>query len=185
MTIVAEDLGVVPGYVRATLQKLGVGGFRVPPLFREEDNSYSDAAGYPELSLVQPSTHDHPPLAAAWASLWRDIDLGRNPVENRRELCRLMHFAGLEEEPPRDFTPRLHEAVLRATLRAKSRLAVVALTDVFAHTERFNTPGSVSPENWSARAPHTVADMDRDPELAAKARTFASLIRETGRGAMP
>ena len=182
MTIVGEDLGVVPGYVRPTLQQLGIAGFRVPSLFREADGSYSDGAGYPELSLVQPATHDHPPLAAAWASHWRDIDLGRNVPENKLELRRLMRFAGLEEEPPRDFTSRLHEAVLRATLQANSRLAVVMLTDVFARTERFNTPGSISPENWSARAPHTVAEMDRDPNLLAKAQVFARLIRETGRG---
>ncbi len=93
-----------------------------------------------------------------------------------------MEFAGLKGEPPRHFTARLHEAVLRATLQANSWLAVLMLTDVFAETQRFNSPGTVSPGNWSARSPYTVAEMDHDPNLIAKARTFARLIRETGRG---
>ena len=149
--------------------------------FREADGSYSNAAAYPELSLVQPATHDHPPLAAAWASHWRDIDLGRDIPENQRELRRLMRFAGLEET-----AARIHPSPARSRaarhLQANSRLAVVMLTDVFARAERFNTPGSVSPDNWSARAPHTVAEMDRNPNLLAKGQTFARLIRETGRG---
>jgi len=183
MTVVAEDLGVVPGYVRATLDALGIAGFRVPSFCREPDSRYSDPAAYPRLSVTQPATHDHPPLAAAWGERWRDIDLGRNVSENQHELRRLMDFAGLKGEPPRHFTARLHEAVLRATLQANSWLAVLMLTDVFAETQRFNSPGTVTPDNWSARSPYTVAEMDHDPSLLAKARTFARLIRETGRGA--
>ena len=37
--IVAEDLGVVPDYVRPTLDKLGIPGFRIPALFREADGA--------------------------------------------------------------------------------------------------------------------------------------------------
>ena len=117
MTVVAEDLGVVPAYVRSTLDALGIAGFRVPSFCREADGSYSDPSAYPRLSVTQPATHDHPPFAAAWAERWRDINLGRNVSENQHELRRLMHFAGLKGEPPRHFTAGLHEAVLRATLR--------------------------------------------------------------------
>lgn len=182
MTVVAEDLGVVPAYVRSTLDALGIAGFRVPSFCREADGRYSDPSAYPQLSVTQPATHDHPPFAAAWAERWREIDLGRKVSENQHELRRLMHFAGLKEEPPRDFTAGLHEAVLRATLQANSWLAVLLLDDVFAGTQRFNTPGTVSPDNWSARSPYTVAEMDQDPNLLGKAQTFARLIRETGRG---
>jgi 4-alpha-glucanotransferase len=182
MTVVAEDLGVVPGYVRTALHQLGVPGFRVPSLFREPDGSFSNPAGYAELSVAQPSTHDHAPLAAAWAEHWNSIDNCENAADHLLELRRVMDFAGLREEPPRDCTARLHEAVLRATLQANSWLAVVMLTDVFAQTARCNTPGAVSSENWSARAPCPVAQMDRDPNLLAKTQTFARLIRETGRG---
>jgi 4-alpha-glucanotransferase len=183
MTILAEDLGVVPDYVRATLEKLGVPGFRVPALFREADGRYCDPAQYPRLSLVQPSTHDHPPLAAAWAARWGAMDRGENVEENLRELRHAMDFAGLNGEPERPYSDALHQATLRAALRSNSMLAVVMLADVFAQTARFNTPGAASPENWSARMSETVDELDQDPNLLAKTQTFSRLLRETGRGA--
>ena len=182
MVIVAEDLGVVPEYVRATMDELGVAGFRVPMLFREADGRYADPAGYPENSMVQPSTHDHAPLAAAWEGLWREIENGGAVAECRRELLRAMQFAGLEGEPPREFTAELHEALLRATLRAKSCYAVVLLADILGETERINTPGSTSPLNWSARMSVTIRGLDLDPRRAAWTRAYARLIEETGRG---
>jgi 4-alpha-glucanotransferase len=182
--IVAEDIGVVPDYLPATLQKLGIPGFRIPSFFRENDGRYADPAQYPRLSLVQPATHDHPPLAAAWAEHWQNIDAGRDVGNNLAELQRWMDFAGIdEEEPPREFTGRLHEAYLRAVLQSNSWLAVVMITDVFGQLPRFNTPGSVSPDNWSARLPGTVRELDADPLLQARANTFSRLAREAQRGA--
>jgi 4-alpha-glucanotransferase len=181
-TVVAEDLGVVPDYVPATLEKLSIPGFRIPTLFRNPDGSYQDPARYPRLSLVQPATHDHPPLAAAWAECWRNIDSGKDADENRRELRRFMDFAGLAgEEPPRAFTDRLHEAFLRRVMRANSWLAVVMITDVFGQTGRFNTPGSTSADNWTMRMAATVAGLDQDPVLLAKTRTFSRLAGEAKR----
>jgi 4-alpha-glucanotransferase len=181
--IVAEDLGVVPDYLPATLRKLGIPGFRIPSFFREDDGRYADPARYPRLSLAQPATHDHPPLAAAWAEHWQNIDAGRDVKNNLRELRRWMDFAGIdEEETPREFAGRLHEAYLRAVLQSNSWLAVVMITDVFGQLTRFNTPGSVSPDNWSLRLPWTVQELDEDPLLLARAKTFARLAREAKRG---
>ena len=167
-TVVAEDLGVVPEYVPPTLQKLGMPGFRIPTLFRDPDGRYSDPKKYPRLSLAQPATHDHPPLAAAWAECWQNIDAGKDVETNRRELRLMMEFAGLKNaEPPREFTDQLHEAFTRAVLQSPSWLAVFQITDVFGMTARFNTPGSVAATNWSYRLPHTVKELDEDPVLLA------------------
>jgi 4-alpha-glucanotransferase len=181
MTIVAEDLGFVPDYVRPTLQKLGIPGFRVPGLCRDPDGSYSDPAGYPRLSVTQPSTHDHPPLAAAWAANWQNIRRGRDTKESRAELRRAMEFAGLQGQPMRKYSDSLHQAMLRAALRSNSDLAVVLLADVFGQTTRCNLPGTVSRKNWSARMTVPVEKLDRDPVLRAKTVSFSKLIRETGR----
>jgi len=181
--IVAEDLGVVPDYMPAVLHKLGIPGFRIPSFFREHDGRYADPAQYPRLSLAQPATHDHPPLAAAWAEHWRNIDADRDVENNLRELRRWMDFAGIdEEETPRVFTGRLHEAYLRAVLQSNSWLVVVMITDVLGQLMRFNTPGSVSPDNWSARLPWTVKGLDKDPLLLARVKTFSRLAREARRG---
>jgi 4-alpha-glucanotransferase len=181
-TVVAEDLGVVPEYVPPTLEKLGIPGFRIPMLFREWDGSYSDPKRYPRLSLAQPATHDHTPLALLWAECWTNIEVDRDVENNRAELRRLMDFAGLrDEEPPREFSDRLHEGITRAVLGSNSWLAVFQITDVFAQPERFNTPGSASLANWSHRLPHTVKQLDEDSALAAKAQMFSRIAKESGR----
>jgi len=175
-TVIAEDLGVVPDYVPPTLQKLGIPGFRIPMLFREHDGSYSDPQNYPQLSVVQPATHDHPPLAAGWLECWQNIDTGKEVENSRRELRRLMEFAGIKGvEPPREFTEAIHEAFTRAVLGSNSWLAVFQITDVFAMTARFNIPGSVAVSNWSHRLEQTVNELDRDPVLLKKAERFSRL----------
>jgi len=179
--VIAEDLGLVPDYVPATLQKLGIPGFRIPMFMRERDESFTDPAKYPRLSLAQPATHDHPPLAAMWASCWRNIDTGHNAPGNRRELHHIMQFAGVEGEAPREFSDALRVGYLRRVANANSRYVVVMITDVFGQVARFNIPGAVSGENWSTRMPQTVAELDQNPALRAKTKSFAGLMKEAGR----
>ncbi len=181
-TVVAEDLGCVPEYVPPTLQKLGIPGFRIPMLFREPDGSYSDPRHYPRLSLAQPASHDHPPLAAMWAECWKNIEAGNEVEINQSELRRMADFAGLQNEaPPREFSAALHEAFTRAVMKSASWLVVFQIQDVFGQTERFNTPGSVAATNWSHRLAPTVKQLDLIPELRDKAKMFARAARESGR----
>ena len=181
-TVIAEDLGVVPAYVPLTLPALGIPGFRIPAFFRDADGRYSDPRSYPRLSLAQPATHDHPPLASWWRELWANIDAGREVENSHRELRLFMEFAGLKnEEPPREFTNRVHEAFTRAVMQSNSWLVIFQITDVFGQTARFNTPGSTSLANWSYRLPQTVPQLDEEPFLLAKARMFSRLARESGR----
>ena len=173
---------MVPKYVPLALQKLGIPGFRIPVFLRERDGSYSNPANYSRLSLAQPATHDHPPLAAAWAEFWRNIDSGHDAAMNRREIFHFMDFAGLgAEAAPREFTDRLHTGYLRRVAQSNSRFVVVMITDVFGQSARFNTPGAVSGENWSTRMEQTVAELEQDPVLLDKANTFTSLMEEAGR----
>jgi hypothetical protein len=52
-------------------------------LFRESDLSYSDPKRYQRLSLAQPATHDHTPLALLWQECWANIDAAREVEHNR------------------------------------------------------------------------------------------------------
>jgi 4-alpha-glucanotransferase len=181
-TVIAEDLGCVPDYVPPTLAKLGVPGFRIPIFFRDHDGAYSDPKRYPRLSLAQPATHDHPPLAAVWQEFWTRIETGSERDNAQRELQHVMNFAGFPgEAPPREFTDRVHEGFTRAVMQSNSWLAVFQITDVFAQTARFNLPGSVSAANWSHRLPHTVRQLDFEPHLLAKTKMFSRLAKEAGR----
>ncbi|HEU0040065.1 MAG TPA: 4-alpha-glucanotransferase [Verrucomicrobiae bacterium] len=181
-TVIAEDLGVVPDYVPLTLAALGIPGFRIPAFFRDADGKYSDPKNYPRLSLAQPATHDHPPLAAWWRESWANLDAGREVESRRRELRLFMEFAGLKnEEPPPEFTDRVHEAFTRVVMQSNSWLVIFQITDVFGQTARFNTPGSTSLANWSYRLPQTVPQLDEEPVMLAKAKMFSRLARESGR----
>lgn len=180
--VVAEDLGWVPEYVPPTLQKLHIPGCCIPMFFREHDGAYSDPRRYPRLSLAQPTTHDHAPLAAMWVGFWSNIDAGESVENNRRELRHLANFAGLKDERlPREFSDHLHAGFTRTVLDSNSWLAIFQITDVFGQTERFNTPGTISAANWSHRLPQTVKQLDEDPQLLAKAQRFARLAEEAGR----
>ncbi len=181
-TVVAEDLGCVPEYVPPTLEKLGIPGFRIPMLFREPDGSYSKPERYPRLSLAQPATHDHPTLAAMWAECWTNIEAGIEVESNRRELQNITKFAGMQDQDlPREFTDQLHEAYTRAVMNSASWLVVFQIQDVFAQTDRFNTPGSVSLKNWSHRLPSTVKQLDSTPHLLAKAKMLTRTAQASRR----
>jgi 4-alpha-glucanotransferase len=184
--VVAEDLGLVPEYMPGSLMKLGIPGYRIPNFFREQRGSYVDSRLYPRLSLAQPATHDHPPLAAAWAEHWRNIDADNNIADNRRELRWMMEFAGLgAEETPRTFTDELREGFLRAVLQSNSWLVVAMITDVMGQLTRFNTPGLQASGNWSQRMPRTVREMRKDRVWAGRMETYARLAAEAGRGFKP
>jgi 4-alpha-glucanotransferase len=180
--VIAEDLGIVPDYVAPTLEKLRIPGFRIPFFLRQHDWKFCDPKTYPRLSIAQPATHDHPPLAAVWADHWANIDAGTNAEHSRWDLKRIIWFSGLDDqEPPREFTDRIHEAFTRAVMQSNSWLVVFQITDVLGMIGRFNVPGSTASTNWSNRLDHTVAQLDSSEQLLAKANTFSRLARENGR----
>lgn len=181
--VVAEDLGVVPDYVRPNLLKLGIPGFKVPYWERNPDYTYVDGANYPRLSVVTPATHDHEPLVSRWRQMWQAHDEARARQDHHNayvtwlELQRFVAWAGLDTENiPREFTPQLHEAFCRRVLESNSWLAIFMISDIFALPLRFNVPGSFGESNWSARLDRPLCELD--PE---KAKRFAALIRASGR----
>jgi 4-alpha-glucanotransferase len=67
--IIAEDLGIIPDFVRESLTRLGIPGYRV---FRWERHwhqpgqPYRDPAEYPPTSVATSGTHDTEPLVIWW-----------------------------------------------------------------------------------------------------------------------
>ena len=67
--IIAEDLGVVPDFVRASLARLGVPGCKVLRWERDwhaPGQPFVDPAAYPAVSAAMTGTHDTEPLAGWW-----------------------------------------------------------------------------------------------------------------------
>ena len=157
--VIAEDLGVIPDFVRASLARMGVPGYRVQ---RWEKNwkahppHFTDPTTWPALSLGTTGTHDTEALADWYDAL---------PAEERADLLRLPGLARLAEAPPERFDERVRDALLELVYRSGSDLVLVPFQDAFGSRERVNVPGQVSDANWSYRLPVTLAELGRRPRL--------------------
>jgi 4-alpha-glucanotransferase len=175
-SVIGEDLGEVPEYVRPSLMALGIAGYKIPQWEKQSDGRLIPGADYPRLSLATYGTHDHEPLRAQWERLAANAP---HDPEAARELSALCGFAGLADEPSAAaFTDHVHEALLRALFACNSWIAVAMITDVFGRAERFNSPGVASLANWSQRMHLPVAALDSD--LAVN--RVQELIESCGRG---
>ncbi len=167
--IVAEDLGVIPRFAKDTLARLGLPGYQVMRWARE-DGIYRDPRHYPEVSLVTTGTHDTETMRAWWQGAGQS---------EREAVCRvwpeLWRFAS---SPPTEFTPEVHEALLRAALNAQSTWCVLPWQDVFGETERVNTPGTVGDHNWSWRMGEEVETLLTHEPTRRAAEWLARLTHE-------
>lgn len=158
-TVVAEDLGMVPDYVRPSLTQLGIPGFKIPLFERNHDGSYKDSGAYQPLSMATPATHDHEPLASLW-NQWKTASWGPG------EKANLLRWIGWDpSHPPEEFTSELHGAIARKLLACPSWLVVFMITDLFARAQRFNVPGPASESNWTERVAENVEDFDTIPAV--------------------
>ena len=180
--LVAEDLGVVPDYVRPLLKSLGIAGFTIPIFERDEETKeLTPKEELPELTLATYGTHDHQPIASFYDGLiewWHGSD-GDN---GWKETQRLMRFLDLDaENPPPTFTDELHKAFLKTLLSTPCWLTVLMITDLLGTRQRFNEPGSAGEANWSQRLQFPIDHYDFETKFADKIETFAELIKETNR----
>lgn len=164
--MIAEDLGVIPSFVRKTLGDLGMPGYKIIPWEKEKDGTMRDPTAFPEMSVASYSTHDTPPLLAFWDEL---------PASDRASLAALARVAIDAPESDRE------RALLRLLFSARSDLAMVLVTEVFGARERINTPNTVGPHNWAYRLPSTLDAIERGDALRARLELFGELLREAGR----
>jgi 4-alpha-glucanotransferase len=176
--IIAEDLGVVPDFVRESLTTLGIPGYRV---FRWERDwnvpgePFRNPARYPALSVATTGTHDTDPIAAWWDTAAR---------EEREAFARLPQIApvlrgGAGASAP--FTPALRDAILRALYTSAADLLLIPIQDVFGWTDRINTPATVTSDNWTWRLPWPVDALADQPLARERAGVLRGWAEETGR----
>ncbi len=180
--IVAEDLGVVPDYVRPLLKKLGIAGFTIPIFERDrKTGEYTPAKTLPELTLVTYATHDHQPIASFYEGLvawWKGPDGERG----WREMQQLARFLKRDpEQPATEFTDDLHLSFLTTLLNTPCWLAVLMITDLLGTKQRFNEPGSAGDANWSQRLECSLDCFESHPRYADKIQALENLIKETSR----
>jgi 4-alpha-glucanotransferase len=176
--IIAEDLGTVPDFVRHSLHRLGVPGFKVLRWERRwdiEGQPFIDPTEYPKISVATTGTHDTETLVE-----WLEV---LSAQDRERLLAMPSVRAHLSAPPERDASAddAVLVALLRALLNATSALAIIAVQDVFGWRDRINTPAVVDDENWTWRLPWRVDELSDHPIAAVRARQLHEWTRAAGR----
>jgi 4-alpha-glucanotransferase len=179
--VVAEDLGTVPDFVRQSLQRMGVPGYKVLRWERQwplPGQSFIDPSEYPEASVATTGTHDIEPLVCWWETL---------PPEERTMVLRLpsveryLSMRTRESGDSLSVSQEILDALLRALLDGRSRLVIIPVQDLFGWRDRINTPARVDEQNWTWRLPWRVDEMRHIPEAVARAESLAAWTRTAGR----
>ena len=174
--IIAEDLGVVPDFVRASLSRLGVPGCKVLRWERDwhvHEHPFIDPRGYPSRSAAMTGTHDTETLAGWWETA---------QGEERYALCRLLAGTGAGHfDPATPWSPDLHRAILRVMFASGSDDVFLPIQDVFGWFDRINVPATVGEHNWSWKLPWAVDLMGKSDVAEAAASFCAALAKFFGR----
>jgi 4-alpha-glucanotransferase len=173
--IIAEDLGVIPDFVRASLKTLHLPGYRVLRWEREwhdPGQPFRDPTRWPAISVGTCGTHDTEPMVE-W---WNNAD-----EEERRQFLSLPPFAKLGLGPDASFTPAFRDAILDALFECGSNYLILPLGDVFGWAERINTPAVVGNGNWRWRLPWPVDRLDEQPDARERAAFLRAESERSGR----
>lgn len=193
VSVIAEDLGWVPEYVRPHLADLGIAGYRIPHWDCNEHGHPTPGNAFPENSFACYSTHDHDPVPGIWNGCLETIHRHhQNPEETpswqvhgaHHTLRILSEFAGMpvpaDGNWPR-FTEGIRLRLIKSLFSSNSRYASLMVTEVFGLRDRINEPGTTRADNWSFRVPWTVEEIHGTPELAETSRKLSTLIHISGR----
>jgi len=175
MEIFAEDLGVIPPFVRKSLTSLGVPGYKVMRWEREWDTPaqpFIDPATYAELSVSTTGTHDTETIVE-W---WRNAD-----DEERRQFVASLRLEGAIDVRRDGLDDRAIDAILSSLYAAPSRLTIVPVQDLFGWDARINVPGTVDATNWKWRLPFALDRFRDNSDLAARIAAIRAIAARSRR----
>ena len=168
--VIAEDLGMVPEFLRPSLVRLGLPGYRVlrwekDDLWREGrmQQFFRDPAKWPALSVAASGTHDTETQAVWYDGL---------SAEHRGYLVRIPGLGHLDGN--HGFDEGVRDALLRVLYRSASELCLLPFQDLLGSREQINVPGTVNERNWGYRMPMRVDELRADPATRERLLRLAS-----------
>lgn len=176
--VVAEDLGTVPDFVRESLARLGIPGFKVARWEREwqaPGQPFRDPADYVPCSVAHSGTHDTETMAVWWMQAPREE---REAIAVMPTVARVARGVDIVDAP---YNPVVRDILLESLFAAGSDLLVLPVQDVFGWSDRINQPATVHEGNWSFKLPWPVDSLDAVPVARERQHTLRRWARESGR----
>ena len=176
--IIAEDLGTVPDFVRASLARMGIPGYRVfrwERHWHDERNPFRDPADYPPTSVAASGTHDTEPVAVWW---------DHAPENERRQVSEIPSIQRLTagaDLTHRRFDATIRDALLEILYASTSNLLLVPIQDAFGWRDRINEPATVGDVNWTYRLPWPVDRLDEIDEARERKEQLREWSEQYGR----
>ena len=166
----AEDLGLVPDFVRQTLRDLQIAGYKVLR-WERSGADYQNPKNYPLRSLATTGTHDTLPLAGWWKNL---------PNQDRKRFLQMLG-EDVELFPDLPYSMRLHQKILNHIMGAGSCLVILPIQDILVVDEQINIPGTEGPHNWRYRMPRPLSKLSQSPSTRAALGMLQESIMSHGR----
>lgn len=181
--IVAEDLGVVPPFVRASLARLLVPGFKVfrwERRWEEDGQPFMDpVTEYPPVAVATSGTHDTETMAVWWEGAARDEREAVLAIPSMRE--RLGEEDRVRALETAASTHALRESLLEVLFASAANLLILPIQDVFGWRDRINQPATVGGANWRWRLPWPSDRLTTEPDAIAVATQLAEWTRKYAR----
>jgi 4-alpha-glucanotransferase len=177
--IIAEDLGTVPDFVRASLARLGVPGYRVfrwDRYWHSDGQPFRDPLDYPQVSVATSGTHDTEPVATWWHSTTEDE---RRKIAALPTVQRLIGSGDNFVDAP--FGPKVRDVLLEALYASRSDLLLLPVQDAFGWSDRINEPATVGDQNWTYKLPWPVDQLDQVSEARERKDQLRAWSEKYGR----
>lgn len=180
--VVAEDLGTVPDFVRDSLARVGVAGYKVLRWERhwhEDGQPFKDPLDYPAVAVATTGTHDTEPMVVWWEKAPRA----------EREAVLAIPSLGARLAPEdraraveSDSLPgALREALLDVLFASGASLLILPIQDLFGWRDRLNQPATVNSSNWTWRLPWPTDRLATEPAAMAVATQLREWATRYGR----
>ncbi len=181
-SVVGEDLGTVPAYVRQSMKRHGLRRTHVAQFEFRADRE-PPVTDPPCESVATVNTHDTAMFATFWAGGDVDDQEGLGLLDSSHAMEAREHRDSLRESlleyfqrsgavDTRDATPAdVLDACLEALAKSAAECVIVTLEDLWGETEPQNTPGTDRERpNWQRRTQPSLESILSDPAIAATLR---------------
>jgi 4-alpha-glucanotransferase len=179
--IIAEDLGLVPDFVRASLARLSIAGYKVFRWERHwhvEGQPFKDPRDYPPVSVATSGTHDTEPMPIWWEEAPRAERDAVVAIPSVRALLTPEDLAAVDMP---GLTHAIREALLETLFASGSNTLILPIGDIFGWRDRINQPATVSESNWTWRLPWPSDRMSNEPAAMQVARQLSEWCARYGR----